>query len=97
MDSKKWVHVLLAALVQTEEEPAPLKKVLYLMSQIAEQKPSERIEKETTDLSISGARAGLKIRRKILKKEDIIDSDWDESVRELIYKIKLEYNSTIEE
>lgn len=39
----------------------------------------------------------MKIRRKILKKEDIIDSDWDESVRELIYKIKLEYNSTIEE
>ena len=67
------------------------------MSQIAEKRPSERIEKKITGLSIVGTRAGLKIRRKVLKKEDMIDSDWDESFRELIYKIKPEYKSTIEE
>lgn len=92
-----YQRVLLAALVQAEEEPVPKKKVLYLMTQIAEKRPSEGIDKKITGLSIAGARAGLKMRRKPLKKEDIIDSDWNESVGDYIYKIKPEYKSIVEE
>ena len=92
-----YQRVLLAALIQAEEEPTLKKKVLYLMTQIAEKKPGEGIKKKITGLSIAGARAGLKMRRKNLKKEDIIDSKWDESVRELTYRIKPEYKSAVEE
>jgi len=92
-----YQRVLLAALIQAEEEPVPKKKVLYLMTQIAQKRPSEGIDKKITGLSIAGARAGLKMRRKNINKEDIIDSEWDESVGDYIYKIKPQYRSIIEE
>lgn len=96
-DCTPYQRILLGALAQVEEEPIPLKKLVYLMEQITSERPSEGIDKKITGYSIAGARAGLKMRRKHLKKEDIIDSERDDSVGELVYRIRREYKSTIVE
>ena len=92
-----YQKALLAALVQTDEEPVPKKKLLYLMNQIAEKNPKIEIEKKINGYGIAGARAGFKMRRKPLKKEDIIDSEWVEEVGDYVYRIKPQYKNTVTE
>ena len=92
-----YQKALLAALVQTDEEPVPKKKLLYLMNQIAEKSPKIEIEKKINGYGIAGARAGFKMRRKPLKKEDIIDSEWVEEIGDYIYRIKPQYKNTVTE
>jgi len=92
-----YQKALLAALVQTDEEPVPKKKLLYLMNQIAEKSPKIEIEKKINGYGIAGARAGFKMRRKPLKKEDIIDSEWVEEVGDHVYRIKPQYKNTVTE
>ncbi len=65
------------------------------MNNIAKKKPKESIEKEITGYDIAGARAGLKMRRKPLKKEDIIFTKWDSSLDDHIYKLKPQYKTVI--
>lgn len=94
-EARPYQRLLLAALVQIDKEPAPMKKVIFLMNEIVKRKPSEGINKKITGRELAGARAGLKMRRKPLKKEDIIDSSWDASEHDYIYKIKDDYKETI--
>ena len=58
------------------------------MNAVVERKPKESINKKITGLDIAGARGGLKMRRKHLKKEDIIFEKWDSTIRHHIYGIK---------
>ena len=83
-DVTPYQRVLLAALIQVDIEPAPKKNVLHLMNGIAKRRPNEGIDKKITGLGMAGARAGLKMRRKYLGKEDIIESDWDNQVGDYI-------------
>ncbi|HDN83749.1 MAG TPA: hypothetical protein ENG50_05240 [Candidatus Altiarchaeales archaeon] len=94
-DATPYQRILLAALVQVEKEPATGKQVTFLMNEIAKRKPSEGIDKKITGRDIAGARAGLKMRRKPLKKEDIIESSWSHAERDYIYKIKDDYKQIV--
>lgn len=96
-DATPYQRVLLAALVQVDVEPAPKKNVLYLMNEIAKRRPNEGIDKKITGYEIAGARAGLKMRRKHLGKEDIIESDWDNRIGDYVYKLKDDYKKIVEE
>lgn len=94
-DSKPYQRILLSALVQIEREPAPIKKVIFMMNEIVKRRPTEGIDKKVTGLSIAGARAGLKMRRKPLGKEDIIDSSKNPAGPGKVYKIQDEYKQTV--
>ena len=74
----------LGALVQVDKEPITSKTVTFLMNEIAKRRPSEGIDKKITGRAIAGARAGLKMRRKPLGKEDIIESWWSQAERDYV-------------
>ena len=94
-DTTPYQRMLLGALVQVDKEPTTKKTVIFLMSEIAKRKPSEGIDKKMTGYSIAGARAGLKMRRKPIGKEDIIESSWSSAERDYVYKIKKEYKHIV--
>ena len=94
-DTTPYQRLLLAALVQVDKEPATSKTVTFLMNEIAKRRPSEGIEQKITGRQIAGARGGLKLRRKPMKKEDIIESSWSHTERDYIYKIKDDYKQII--
>ena len=94
-DATPYQRILLAALVQVDKEPATSKQVTFLMNEIAKRRPSEGIDKEITGRDIAGARAGLKMRRKPLNKEDIIESSWSHAEKDYIYKIKDYYKQIV--
>lgn len=94
-EATPYTRLLLAALVQVDKEPATSKTVTFLMNEIAKRRPSEGIEKKITGRDIAGARAGLKMRRKPLKKEDILESSWSNGERDYMYKIKEEYKHIV--
>ncbi|RLE67615.1 MAG: hypothetical protein DRJ45_09205, partial [Thermoprotei archaeon] len=94
-DATPYQRLLLAALVQVDKEPATSKQVTFLMNEIAKRRPSEGIDKEITGRQIAGARGGLKLRRKPLNKEDIIESSWSSIEKDYIYKIKDDYKQII--
>ncbi|OFV68859.1 MAG: hypothetical protein SCAL_000535 [Candidatus Syntrophoarchaeum caldarius] len=94
-DTTPYQRLLLAALVQVDKEPATSKQVTFLMNEITKRRPSEGIDKKITGKDIAGARAGLKMRRKPLKKEDIIESSWSRVERDYIYRIKGDYKQTV--
>ncbi len=94
-DATPYQRILLAALVQVDKEPATRKQVLFLMNEIAKRRPSEGIDKKITGRQIAGARGGLKLRRKPLNKEDIIESSWSRTERDYIYKIKEDYKQIV--
>ena len=93
-DSTDYQRLLLASLVQTDNEPIAKKKVIFMMTEIAKRRLSEDVDK-ITGYTIAGSRAGLKMRRKPLKKEDIIDASY--SHYEYYYKIKEDYKKIIED
>jgi len=94
-DSTPYQRLLLASLVQVDKEPATSKQVTFLMNEIAKRRPLEGIDKKITGRQIAGARGGLKLRRKPLRKEDIIDSYWSYAERDYVYKIKDEYKQIV--
>lgn len=94
-EATPYTRLLLASLVQVDKEPATSKTVTFLMNEIAKRRPSEGIEKKITGRDIAGARAGLRMRRKPLKKEDIIESSWSNGERDYVYKIKEEYKQIV--
>ena len=94
-DATPYQRILLAALVQVDKEPATSKQVTFLMNEIVKRRPFEGIDKKITGRDIAGARAGLKMRRKPLKKEDIIESSWSGVERDYIYKIKDDYKQIV--
>ena len=94
-DATPYQRLLLAALVQVDKEPTTSKQLTFLMNEIAKRRPSEGIDKKMTGRDIAGARAGLKMRRKPLKKEDIIESSWSHAEKDHIYKIKDDYKQMV--
>jgi len=94
-DAIPYQRILLAALAQVGKEPATSKQVIFLMNEIAKRRPSEGIDKKITGRQIAGARGGLKLRRKQLNKEDIIESSWSSNERDYIYKIKDDYKQIV--
>lgn len=94
-DTTPYQRILLAALAQVDEQPATSKTVTFFMNEIAKRKPSERIEKKITGQQIAGARAGLKMRRKPIQKEDIIVSSWSPEERDNVYQIKEQYKHIV--
>jgi len=94
-DATPYQRMLLGALVQVDKEPATSKTVTFLMNEIAKRRKSEGIDKKITGRDIAGARAGLKMRRKTLGKEDIIESSWSHSERDYVYKIKEDYKPVV--
>lgn len=94
-DTTPYQRMLLGALVQVDKEPATSKTVTFLMNEIAKRRPSEGIDKKITGRDIAGARAGLKMRRKPLGKEDIIESSWSHTERDYVYKIKADYKQIV--
>ena len=94
-DATPYQRLLLAALVQVDKEPTTSKQLTFLMNEIAKRRPSEGIDKKMTGRDIAGARAGLKMRRKPLKKEDIIESSWSYAEKDRIYKIKDDYKQMV--
>lgn len=96
-DATPYQRLLLSALAQADTDPTTGKTVTFLMNKISEKRPSENIDKKITGRDIAGARAGLKMRRKNLKKEDIIASSWSPTEREYLYNIKDEYKQIVME
>lgn len=94
-DATPYQRMLLGSLVQVDKEPATSKTVTFLMNEIAKRRKSEGIDKKITGRDIAGARAGLKMRRKPLGKEDIIESSWSHSERDYVYKIKENYKPAV--
>ena len=94
-DTTPYQRLLLAALVQVEKEPSASKNVTFLMNEIAKRRPQEGVDKKITGREIAGARAGLKMRRSPLKKEDIIESSWSPVERDHVYKIKEAYKTIV--
>jgi hypothetical protein len=88
-------RLLLAAIVQSEKEPATSKTVTFLMKSIAKKNPSEMAAKKFTGHHIAGARAGLTMRRNNLHREDIIESSWSNSEKDNMYKIKNQYKQIV--
>lgn len=96
-DATPYQRSLLGALCQVEEGFAPMKNVLYFMNEIAKKRSSEEIDKKITGRDIAGARAGLKMRRSSINKEDIINSHWEDSVKDYVYVIKPQYKQIVVE
>jgi hypothetical protein len=96
-DTTPYQKLLLAALAQSDKEPATSKTVTFLMNEISKRRPLEGIKEKITGRQIAGARAGLSMRRKPLKKEDILESSWSNNDRDYVYKIKDEYKQIISE
>jgi len=94
-DATAYQRLLLAALAQVDREPATSKTVTFLMEEIAKRRPLEGIVKKITTREIAGARGGLTMRRRALKKEDIIQSAWDEAERDYVYAIKSAYKEIV--
>ena len=94
-DATPYQRMLLGALVQVDKEPITSKTVTFLMNEIAKRRPSEGIDKKITGRAIAGARAGLKMRRKPLGKEDIIESWWSQAERDYVYRIKDDYKQIV--
>jgi len=94
-DTTPYQRLLLAALVQVDKVPATSKTVTFLMNEIAKRRPTEGIDKKITGRDIAGARAGLKMRRKPLKKEDVIESSWSPGERDYVYRIKDDYKQIV--
>jgi len=94
-DATPYQRMFLGALVQVDKEPITSKTVTFLMNEIAKRRKSEGIDKKITGRDIAGARAGLKMRRKPLGKEDIIESSWNHSERDYVYKIKEGYKPIV--
>jgi hypothetical protein len=94
-EATPYQRLLLAALAQVDKEPAPSKMVTSLMNEIAKRRASEGIDKKITNRDIAGARAGLKMRREPLKKEDIIESSWSHSEGDRVYRIKNAYKHIV--
>jgi hypothetical protein len=95
--STPYQRLLLSALVQVDKEPAASKTVTFFMNEIAKRRPLEGIDKKITGRDIAGARAGLKMRRKPLGKEDIIESSWNPAERDYVYNIKDDYKQIVTE
>jgi len=87
----KYQRLLLAAISQVDIANPTKHNVLLLMNEIARNRPSEEVTKEIDGYGIAGARSGLAMRRKPLNKEDIIDSYWDKTKRDHVYRIKQQY------
>ena len=96
-EATPYQRLLLSALVQADTEPTTGKTATFLMNKISKKRPSENIDKKITGRDIAGARAGLKIRRKKLNKEDIISSSWSPTEREYLYNIKNTYKQIVTE
>lgn len=94
-DTTPYQRLLLSALVQVDKEPATIKTVTFLMNEIAKRRPFEGIDKKITGRDIAGARAGLKMRRKPLGKEDIIESSRSHAEGDYFYKIKDSYKQIV--
>lgn len=94
-EATPYQRVFLAALFHVDKEPATSKTVTFFMNEIAKRRPGEGIDKKITGRDIAGARAGLKMRRKPLKKEDIIESGWSSEEHDYVYKIKEEYKQIV--
>jgi len=94
-DTTPYQKLLLAALVQVDKEPATGKTVTFLMNEIAKRRPLEGIKEKITGRQIAGARGGFKMRRKPLKKEDILESSWSNDERDNLYRIKDEYKQIV--
>lgn len=94
-DSKPYQRLLLSSLVQLDKEPAALNTVTFLMNKIAKKYPSEGVDKKISGRDIAGARAGLKMRRKPLRKEDIIEDAWSHTEKTYVYKIKDDYKQIV--
>jgi hypothetical protein len=93
--STPYQRLLLGTLTQIDKEPSPMKNVTFLMNEIAKRRQSEGIAKKITGRELAGARAGLKMRRTRLKKEDIIECSWSSSEHDYIYNIKNDYKELI--
>lgn len=91
-DSTDYQRLLLAAITQSDSEPVVKKKVIFLMTEIAKRRLSDDVDK-ITGYTIAGSRAGLKMRRKNVKKEDIIDASFSHG--EHYYKIKEDYKQIV--
>ena len=88
-DRTPYQKVLLAAIVQADEDPAHFNTVISLMNEIVHRTPSLGINKELTGRQIAGTRAGMTANRKRLKKERIIiEKNW-------WYKIRENYKQTV--
>ncbi len=96
-DATPYQRLLLAALAQADEGPTTRKKIISLMNIIVGKRPAENINKKISGRDIAGARAGLKLRRKDLKKEDVITSKWDPAERDRTYIIKNGYKKSVME
>lgn len=94
-DATPYQRLLLASLVQVDKEPATSKTVTFLMNELAKRRPSEGVDKKITGRDIAGARAGFKMRRKPMGKEDIIESTWSQSEQDYVYKIKEDYKPVV--
>ncbi len=94
-DTTPYQRLQLSALVQADKEPVTSKTVTFLMNELAKRRLSEGIDKKITGRDIAEARAGLKMRRKPLKKEDIIESSWSQSERDYVYEIKEDYKGIV--
>ena len=90
-----YQKLLLSALVQAEKEPATTKIVTSLMNEIAKRYPSEKTNKVISGRDIAGARSGLKMRRKPLGKEDIIDAFYSKEKKDHFFKIKEPYKQIV--
>jgi len=96
-DSTPFQKLFLGALAQVDKEPATSKTVTFMMEEIAKRRPSLGIDKKITTREIARARSGLTIRRKPLKKEDIVQSSWNELERDYVYAIKTSYKDIVVE
>ena len=94
-DATPYQRMLLSALIQVDREPATGKTVVFLMNEISKRRPSEGIDKKIAGGGIAGARAGLTMRRKSLKKEDMIESSWSHGERDNVYKVKEVYKPIV--
>uniref|UniRef100_A0A7C3RKP5 Uncharacterized protein n=1 Tax=Dictyoglomus thermophilum TaxID=14 RepID=A0A7C3RKP5_DICTH len=90
-----YQKVLIAALAQVERYPIQKKYLLVLMNEIAKEKAFLGIGKKLSGKEIAGARGGLKLKRKLLGKEDFIEGYWDKSEKDYVYRIKDEYKDII--
>jgi hypothetical protein len=90
-------RLLLAALVQLDQEAAPIKTLTFLMNEIAKRRPSEGIDKKLTGRDFGGARAGMTLRRKPLGKEDIVEFALSLTDKLYYFKIKKDYKQIVTE
>jgi predicted type IV restriction endonuclease len=94
-DCKPYQKLLLAALARSDGQATTGTAVLAQMSEIAMGMPSLGVTKILTGRDIAGARSGLKMRRKPLQKEDIIESSWSKPQNDYTYRIRDDYFTTV--